>query len=399
MKQRPLTRAGNGLPLTRRSLLGALLTAPALGGLGACAAPSSSPKGTDGRGERDGRSGSRSDATIPAEPSRMPDEGSPHSRTWMAFGASAEIWGADLLEQVRSDLAAVAHAIAQHEPVTALVRPHERDLAEDYLGSKVTLLEAPLDDLWIRDSGPTFVTGPTGVTAVDFNFNGWGNKQAHTADAAVAARVASASTSPRHRSELVLEGGALEVDGHGTAIITESCVLNDNRNPGWSRTDVEAELADLLGIDHVIWLPGIAGQDITDGHTDFYARFVRPGVVVAARDDDPASFDHDVTRRHLQILADARDEAGRRLQVVELPAPRDVRPDILTTDFAAGYVNFYVCNGAVIAPRFGDARADAEAATTLQALYPDRQVTQVRIDGIAAGGGGIHCATQQQPRA
>nr|WP_088288231.1 agmatine deiminase family protein [Kineosporia sp. A_224] len=329
----------------------------------------------------------------------MPDEGSAHSRTWMAFGASAEIWGADLLEQVRSDLAAVARAIARHEPVTALVRPHERDLAHDYLGSKVTLLDAPLDDLWIRDSGPTFVTGRTGVAAVDFNFNGWGDKQAHTADAAVAARVASAAGCPRHRSELVLEGGALEVDGHGTAIITESCVLNDNRNPGWSRTDVEAELADTLGIDHVIWLPGIAGQDITDGHTDFYARFVRPGVVVAARDDDPASFDHDVTRRHLRILTDARDRAGRRLQVAELPAPRDLRPEILTDDFAAGYVNFYVCNGAVIAPRFGDARADAAAAATLQRLYPDRQVAQVRIDGIAAGGGGIHCSTQQQPHA
>jgi len=198
------------------------------------------------------------------------------------------------------------------------------------------------------------------------------------------------------RTDLVLEGGALEVDGEGTAIITESCVLNDNRNPGWSRSDVEQELAHLLGIRKVIWLPGIAGRDITDGHTDFYARFAGPGVVVAGLDNDPESFDHDVTRRHLEILRGATDAAGRPLRVEVLEGPETVR--VRDEDFAAGYVNFYVCNGAVIGPEFGDRRADAAAKATLERLFPGRTVVQINIDGIASGGGGIHCTTQQEPR-
>ncbi len=144
----------------------------------------------------------------------------------------------------------------------------------------------------------------------------------------------------------------IEVDGEGTAIITESCVLNDNRNPGWSKADVEAELRPLLGLDKIVWLPGIAGKDITDGHTDFYARFARPGVVVAGYDPDPESFDHDVTTRHLETLEAAMDAQGRTLEVVVLEAPGSVRPEFESDDFAAGYINFYVCNGAVIAPEF-----------------------------------------------
>ena len=198
-------------------------------------------------------------------------------------------------------------------------------------------------------------------------------------------------------TELVLEGGALEVDGRGTAIITRSCVLNDNRNRGWTADRVEVELARLLGIRKLIWLPGIAGKDITDGHTDFYARFTAPGVVVAALDEDADSYDHEVTKEHLAILEAATDSEGRNLTVETLVAPRDIRQDFAGDDFAAGYVNFYLCNGAVIAPEFGDQLADRAAAETLRRLFPGREVVQVAIDGIAAGGGGIHCATQQQP--
>ena len=136
-------------------------------------------------------------------------------------------------------------------------------------------------------------------------------------------------------TDLILEGGGIEVDGEGTAIITESCVLNNNRNPGWSKSDVEAELGPLLGLDKIIWLPGIAGKDITDGHTDFYARFARPGVVVAGLDTDPESFDHDVTARHLEILQNATDAQGRKLEVVVLEAPVAIRPDFESDDFAA----------------------------------------------------------------
>ena len=189
----------------------------------------------------------------------------------------------------------------------------------------------------------------------------------------------------------------IEVDGEGTALITESCVLNPNRIPGWSKADVEAELRPLLGLDKIVWLPGIAGKDITDGHTDFYARFARPGVVVAGFDPDPRSWDHDVTLRHLDILESATDARGRQFEVVVLDAPGSVRTEFESDEFAAGYINFYVCNGAVIAPEFGDPETDEAAKQELERLFPDRSVVQINIDSIAAGGGGIHCTTQQEP--
>ncbi|MCH9728213.1 MAG: agmatine deiminase family protein [Actinomycetia bacterium] len=329
---------------------------------------------------------------------RMPEEGEPHKRTWMAFGANEAIWGAALLPEVRRNLGTIAETIAQFEPVSMLVRPAELDLARSLVGPSVELIGAPLDDLWIRDTGPVFVTGNGTTAAVNFNFNGWGEKQDFDQDADVADFVAARAGAEVLPTDLVLEGGGIEVDGQGTALITESCVLNSNRNPGWSKADVEAELWPLLGLDKIIWLPGVAGEDITDGHTDFYARFARPGVVVAGFDPDPASFDHEVTVRHLDILASATDAQGRSLEVVVLESPGQLRPEFRSDDFAAGYINFYVCNGAVIAPEFGDPDTDRIAIQELERLFPDRRVVQINIDGIAAGGGGIHCTTQQEPR-
>ncbi len=278
-----------------------------------------------------------------------------------------------------------------------LVRSEELDLARSLVGPSVELIAAPLDDLWMRDTGPVFVKGNGTKAGIDFNFNGWGEKQDFDQDGQVAAFVAARAGVESLPTDLILEGGGIEVDGEGTAIITESCVLNNNRNPGWSKSDVEAELGPLLGLDKIIWLPGIAGKDITDGHTDFYARFARPGVVVAGLDTDPESFDHDVTARHLEILQNATDAQGRKLEVVVLEAPVAIRPDFESDDFAAGYINFYVCNGAVIAPEFGDPEADQAARSELERLFPDRRVVQINIDAIAAGGGGIHCTTQQEP--
>jgi len=328
---------------------------------------------------------------------RMPDEAHPHRRTWMAFGANEAIWGAALVPQVRIDLARIAQTIAEFEPVTMLAPPGDLDLARDLVGSSVELIAAPIDDLWMRDTGPVFAKGDDSFAGVDFNFNGWGNKQEHRQDAQVATFVTEQAGVQTLRTDLVMESGSIEVDGEGTAIIAESCVLNNNRNPGWGTRDVERELGRLLGITKVIWLPGVAGHDITDGHTDFYARFAGPGVVVAGLDNDPDSIDYDVTRRHLDILRSATDARDRRLRVEVLNAPPTVRQRFADDDFAAGYVNFYVCNGAVIAPRFGDPHTDEAAAHTLQDLFPNRRVIQIDVDAIAAGGGGIHCTTQQEP--
>ena len=328
----------------------------------------------------------------------MPDEGEQHTRTWMAFGASERIWGKKLLPEVRRNLASIAKTIARYEPVSMLVRKNELGLARDLVGSSVELIVSPLDDLWIRDTGPTFVLHePKQKAAIDFHFNGWGNKQECERDARVAAFVARQAGVRVIHTDLVLEGGCIEVDGRGTAIITESCVLNDNRNPGVSKAQFEDGLMPLLGLDKIIWLPGIKGKDITDGHTDFYARFAKPGSVLAGHDPDPESYDHNVTKRHLDILHAASDAQGRRLEVIVLEGPSIIRPAYATDEFAAGYIGFYVCNGAVLVQEFGDSRADLAAKQAVQRAFPGRAIEQIAIDGIAAGGGSIHCATQQEP--
>ncbi len=328
----------------------------------------------------------------------MPDEAEPHAATWMSFGPAESVWGRRLLRPVREHLAGIARSIAAFEPVHMLVREQDYELAARLCGDKVKLEVLPVDDLWMRDTGPVFVKNAAGErAAVDFNFNGWGGKQVHARDAEVAAFVCERAGVECIETELVLEGGGIEVDGQGTAIITESCVLNANRNPGLSKAACEAELKRLLGLQKIIWLPGIAGRDITDGHTDFYARFISPGVVVAGLDEDPKSYDNAVTLRHLEILRQATDVRGRRLRVVVLKGPERVRSDLETEEFAAGYINFYVCNGAVVAPQFGDARADANCKAALRELFAGREIVQLNIDAIAAGGGGIHCTTQQQP--
>ncbi|AJC22822.1 agmatine deiminase family protein [Pandoraea pulmonicola] len=332
----------------------------------------------------------------------MPDEGAPHAATWMAFGPSEDLWGRRLQAAAQDDLARVAKTIGGFEPVNMLVREEDYEIAQSKCGDAVNLIVQPVDDIWMRDTGPVFVRSHGGGDThakggIDFNFNGWGDKQEHGHDAAVARSVAQAAGIRQVSTRLVLEGGALEVDGDGTAILTESCVLNPNRNPGVSKSACEAALRHLLGLRKIIWLPGVMGKDITDGHTDFYARFVRPGVVVVHLDDDTASYDYAVTRRHLDILRQATDAAGRKLQIVVLPAPNSVRVAYESDGFAAGYVNFYVCNGGVIAPQFGDRRTDRNTRDKLRDLFPGREIVQVDIDGIAAAGGGIHCTTQQQP--
>ena len=333
---------------------------------------------------------------------RMPDEGEPHKRTWMSFGASQLIWGRKLVREVRKNLAAIAQAIAKHEPVVVCVRPAELEMAKSHFVdlTNIQFLQCPLNDIWIRDFGAVYVLNESGdKAAVDFNFNGWGEKQDFEKDTAVATLMANRSEVERLETELCLEGGGIEVDGKGTAIITESCVLNRNRNPQWTKQDCEEELQRILGIKKVIWLPGVRGADITDGHTDFYARFTCPGSVGAHFDSDKSSPENELTLRHLEILRKATDSRGEKLKVTTLEAPSVVRPRFDNEDFCAGYINFYVCNDAVIAPEFGDRRTDAAAKEKLMDSFPGREIVMLNIDGIAAGGGGIHCVTQQEPRA
>ena len=328
----------------------------------------------------------------------MPEEGAVHERTWMAFGADAAVWGRRLLPKVRRNLAALARTIAQYEPVSMLVRESEYDLARDMVGDGVELAVSLLDDIWIRDTGPVFVIAGDGKkAAVDFNFNGWGEKQAYRNDAGVARLVASRAGVEVIDAGIIMEGGSIEVDGEGTAIITESSIINDNRNPDLTKNACQNILMPLLGLQKIIWLPGVKGMDITDGHVDFYARFSRPGVVLAGYDPNPRSYDHDVTKRHLEILASETDARGESLEVIPVENPTTIRREYDTADFAAGYLGFYVINNAVIMQEYGDPAADDAARAAIQECFPERTVEAINVDGIAAGGGTIHCVTQQEP--
>ncbi|PCH62346.1 MAG: agmatine deiminase [SAR86 cluster bacterium] len=333
----------------------------------------------------------------------MPDEGDRHSRTWMCFIASTTIWARRQINEVHRNLASIATTIAKYEPVSILVSAEDYNLAVDLLGGldshkhAIELIKFNLDDLWMRDTGPIFVKDDSGQrAAINFNFNGWGNKQDHQNDRLIADFVAATAGVDSVSSKLVLEGGCFEVDGAGTAIMTESCIINDNRNPGKSKSDIEAQLMALLGLEKIIWLKGSKGKDITDGHTDFYARFARPGVIIASLDTDESSYDYGITRDNIEVLKAATDAQGRPLQVISLDTPWEIETRYGTANFAAGYVGYYLCNNALIMQKFGDRDADALARQRLAQVFPQRTIVQLAINGIASGGGSIHCSTQQE---
>ncbi|MEM7469543.1 MAG: agmatine deiminase family protein, partial [Pseudomonadota bacterium] len=293
----------------------------------------------------------------------MPDESHPHRRTWMAFVANDYIWADRQISAVKADLALIANTVADYEPVSMLVSQSDYDEAArllklDSSNYRIELHVVKTDDLWLRDTGPTFVRGPGNtVVAIDFNFNGWGNKQTHRHDKKVASTIARYAGAELAKANLVLEGGCFEVDGNGTAIMTKSCILNKNRNPGREQEEIEHELKRLLGLRKIIWLEGIKNRDITDGHIDFYARFVRPGEVLVSRDNDTHSFDYEVTRANIRHLQQASDADGAPLKISILDTPMHFNESFGTQDFAAGYIGYYACNDAIIAQKFGDSDA------------------------------------------
>ena len=327
----------------------------------------------------------------------MPGEWAPHARCWMAWPCRASLWG-DGLEAARTAYAEVAKAIAGFEPVTMLA--NEADLADATArcGASVTCQAMPLDDSWMRDSGPTFlVDGKGGVAAVDWRFNAWGEKfLPFDKDAKVAGGVIDQLGLRRYDAPLVLEGGSIHVDGEGTLLTSEECLLNPNRNPDLDRAQIETLLRDHLGVTAFVWLgQGLYGDD-TDGHVDNIACYVRPGVVMAAVCEDTADPNHAILQDNLARLKKAKDAKGRALEVIELPLPREVR-HLDGQRLSLTYVNYYIANGGIVMPSFGDAN-DGPARDIVARAFSDRRVVQVPASDILAGGGGIHCITQQQPR-
>ncbi|MFF4647150.1 agmatine/peptidylarginine deiminase [Streptomyces sp. NPDC001389] len=330
---------------------------------------------------------------------RVPAEDVRHTRTWMAFPDSGSIWGGALCG-VQSDIALIARTIAAYEPVYLCANPASAAKARSLCGPTVTVLTSiPVDDCWMRDSGPVFRTdGAGGLDAVGLNFNGWGNKQTHARDALVAGRIAAYAGVPFTAAGVVGEGGAVEQDGAGTLMATRSSLVNKNRNPGVSQTQIEAALRTAYGASKVIWFDGVVGQDITDDHVDATSRFLVPGRAVVqmplATDTDAYAKD---ARRQYQVLSAATAADGTRMAVEQIQGPDYDKIRSTNRDFLASYANYYLCNGAVISAHFGDTRADAAAGATLARLYPGRTIEQLNIDRLGTGGGGIHCVTQQQP--
>lgn len=337
---------------------------------------------------------------------RMPAETAPHDRTWMAFPREGPALGATPEDQEECYAAwtAVAHAAAAFEPVTMVVDPTERARARRMLGEEIEVVEAPLDEFWMRDVGPTFVLDderPGALGAVDWIFNGWGDKD--WADWRLSARLAGiigeVAGAERIGSLLVNEGGGIHVDGEGTVLVTETVQLDPRRNPFADRRRVEEELHRTIGSTHAVWLPRGLTRDYedlgTNGHVDIVATVPGPGRLLLHAQQDPGHPDFAVSRELRELLAGQTDAAGRPWEVVDLPAPATLRDAEGFVDWS--YVNHVVVNGGVIAGGFGEERADARARAILADAYPGRRAATVDARPVFARGGGIHCITQQQP--
>ena len=329
---------------------------------------------------------------------RMPLESMPHARTFMQWPAVADIYGSNKkLNAVREKIALIANSIARFEPVVLLGRPEQLDGAAPMLNGNIELWPIETQDLWCRDSGPTFVKNAEGDLAVsELGFNGWGNKQEHEDDARIAAKVAEKLGLKLFNNGIVGEGGGVEFDGEGTLLAHASSWVNPNRNSG-SQVDVERLLLDALGAEKMIWAPGVSGADITDYHIDALARYIKPGQVLIQLPDKPDPSDpwSEAAYETYNILKSSTDAQGRKLEIVVIPDPKNIRSR--QRDFVSCYANYFVCNGAVIGAEFGDDVADEKARATLQELYPGREIVSLNVDPIGEAGGGIHCSTQQQP--
>ena len=356
-------------------------------------------------------------STPRADGFRMPGEFEPHRGCWMLWPERPDNWrlGAKPAQQA---FAALAAAIAPSEPVTVGVSASQFGHARAVLPPAVRVVELSSNDAWMRDVGPTFVRSESGaLRAIDWRFNAWGGLHnglyfPWDLDDAVARKIAEIELAPCYRAPLVMEGGAIHVDGEGTLITTEECLLSPGRNPQLSRGQIERLLADYLAIDRVIWLPEGLHNDETDGHVDNLLHFIAPGQVVLNWCDDPGDPQYRRSRQAMEVLEWTPDARGRRLTVHRLPQPG---PLFLSADEAAGldpvasgmareagerlaasYCNFYIGNRRVIFPLL-DPRHDAAVQAQLAALFPGRDVVGVPGREILLGGGNIHCVTQQVP--
>ena len=328
----------------------------------------------------------------------MPAEWAPHERTWMEFPCANETFGDDPdgeLGHFRRVWSGVTNAIAEFEPVSLVCNVGDADAARELVAPSVEIHETPTNDAWMRDSGPTFLTHADGrLGATHWRFNAWGDAGFSRWDDEqhVGAFVAGLAGAELFSSSMVNEGGGIHVDGDGTVMITETVQLDPGRNPTMNGESVETELRAFLGVTRIVWLPRGLTKDYdrfgTRGHIDIIASFTPIGVVLAHTQPDTTHPDHEVSKENVAILR------AEGFEVVEVPAPRTTEVDGELVDW--GYINHYVCNGAVIMCTFADDN-DESAAEILSRAYPGRTIVPYDAREIFACGGGIHCITQQQP--
>ncbi|MEU6538383.1 agmatine deiminase [Streptomyces sp. NPDC047000] len=357
------------------------------------------------------------DSTPAADGYRMPAEWAHHSGCWLVWPERPDNWrlGGKPAQRV---FAEVATAVAQTEKVTVLVSAAQYDNARSRLPAGVRVVEMSSDDSWMRDTGPTFVTDGTGdVRGVDWDFNAWGGLVdglyfPWANDDAVARKVLEIEELPRYKAHFVLEGGSIDVDGEGTVLVTEECLLSEGRNPGLTKDEIGQRLRDYLGAEKVIWLPFGVYLDETNGHVDNFCRFAAPGKVMLTWTDDVNDPQYKRSQAALEVLLAETDARGRRLEVVRIHQPG---PILITEEesngvdtiegtlprqtgdrLAGSYVNSYIGNDVVILPVFDDPH-DQDAVAAYTELFAPRRVVTVPGREILLGGGNVHCITQQQP--
>ncbi|MBD8604186.1 agmatine deiminase [Pseudomonas sp. CFBP 8771] len=359
------------------------------------------------------------DSTPRADGFHMPAEWAPHTQTWMLWPERPDNWRLGG-KPVQAAHVALAKAIARFEPVTVGVSAGQYDNARARLDvPNIRVVEMSSDDAWMRDTGPTFVIDESGqVRGVDWAFNAWGGFDGGlyapwNRDEQVASKVLGMERCQGYHTQgFVLEGGSIHVDGEGTLITTEECLLNRNRNPHLNREQIERILSDHLAVDTIIWLPDGLFNDETDGHVDNFCCYVRPGEVLLAWTDDASDPNYARCQAALQVLESSVDAKGRALVVHKMPIPGPLyatQQECDGVDLVAGsqerhpsvrlagsYVNFLIVNGGIIAPSFDDP-LDSQAQALLQQLFPEHEVVMVPGRELLLGGGNIHCLTQQQP--
>ena len=334
----------------------------------------------------------------------MPPEWYQHECCWMQWPhedpnrnsyLEVESWSHFDFEKGRHKWAEVAKAISNFEKVKMIVHPMDIKIAKTILHNSIEICEIKNDDCWARDSGATFLLNDQRkLGGIDWEFNGWGKFNPHDSDNKIAKFMIEKSSAEYFKSTMVLEGGSIHVDGAGTLITTEQCLLNKNRNPNLSKIEIEENLKKYLNIKKIIWLKHGTDEG-TDGHVDNIACFADENKVLALACNDKQDPFYDKLNENLEILKTAKDAEGRRLEVIEIEMSyKRLIPD---DDEPSSYINFYIANGGIVMPSFDDEKADKKAQNIIKSVFPKRKILALNGIDISLGGGNIHCITQQQP--